>query len=134
MSLLIPGHHTYILARALILEMPGWSSCNSCSTACLPGGGMTILVPHMIYPSNNESSSQLDEYSSRSGSPSLGHPSWTYCRTCDSFLSCWVQDRISVAVTGESSRCSANNTSSGSTVVLAGSSGSGRRLRASALA
>ena len=42
--------------------------------AGLPGSGTTIRLLHMTHHSNDESSKQRDEYGSRSGLPSFGHP------------------------------------------------------------
>ena len=95
---------------------------------------MTILNPHNIHPLKQESSSHRDEYGSSSASPSVGHPCWTYWRTLDNSLSCFIHLWMSLAVTEDSAKCSANKSSSGSSAVVAGSSGRGNRLRASALA
>ena len=130
----IPGHQTYILARLFIFEIPRWPSCNSCSTATHPSGGITTLIPPIRHPSYDDSSRRCEEYGSSSESPLCGHPHLTYCRTQGNLGSRLVQVWMSTAGTGDSSRCSTRSTSSGLIVVLAGSSGSDRRLSASMLA
>ena len=87
-----------------------------------------------MHSSYDDSSRRRDENGTKDGSPLLGHPCWMFCSTLDSFLSFFVKTLMSAADAGESGRCSASNTSSGSDFVVVGSPGSGRRLRASALA
>ena len=96
--------------------------------------GMTIFDPHRIHPSKVDNSSRQEEYGSISWSPSVGHPCCTYCRTFDNLLLHLVQTWISLAVTGESAKCSTSRMSFGSFAVVVDSSRSGNLLNASAFA
>ena len=130
----MPGHQTYIRARAFILDIPGCPSCSSCSTASLPAGGTITRFPRRRHPSYIESSNCLDVYRSRSGSTLFGQPCCTYCSTLESFGSLAVCMQISLAEMGDSARCSVRRTSSGCGISVAGATGSGSLLSASALA
>ena len=57
-----------------------------------------------------------------------------YCKTLERLGSFLVHVRMSAAVTSESSKCSTSSTISGGVSDSAGSSNSGKRLRASAFA
>ena len=91
--------------------------------------------PHKIQPSYRKSSSFLvrNGLSCVLSARTVGQPCYRKCTTCENTAFRWVPAWIWATVTGELSKCSANNTNTGGVFAKAGSTGSGKRLSASAL-
>ena len=134
MLLLSPGHHAMLLAIPFILEMPGCPSCSWCKTRFCPFLGIITRFPHSTHPFSTESSLlRLLNCFISSSSPCF-QPCSTSVRTFDSNGSLSVHWRMSLAVIGEAFSVSISRMISAGCGVLTGGSGSGRRLRESALA
>jgi len=93
---------------------------------------MTTRVPHINVPLHTESCSRLAEYAGKDGSPCLGHPETVKSYTLASVGSFRVCFTISALVTGSVSTRVVWKRSTGSTVGLLSSEGSGKRDRPSA--
>jgi len=127
-----PGHHTNILPKDFICDIPMWMSCKCSNILWCNEGDTTTLFLHNRQPYCADSSSSLNQYGlSLSQSHESGQPCNTNCSTWDNSGLWLVSLFVSVACTREESKLSINNTISGGSGTVVRTVVNGRRLSAS---
>ena len=131
----IPGHQTLQQANPFTRTIPGWAMCSKSKTRAWADGGTTTLLPQSTQPCSTLNSACRRTHGwNTSPSNCEGHHYSTKLRTFSKIGSQSVLLLISCSERGSTCRHSKSKMVSPGNGTSCGMSGSGKRLRTSAMA